>query len=94
VIASPAAIAERKDFLAAWCGTTLALAVLVLMPRAVLILLSLSVCAVRMHAQSADMSGAVREVNSCLRIVRLAASRRSHSADTLPPATDALSDRL
>jgi len=49
------------------------------MPRTLLILLSVSACAMRVHAPSADLPGAVREVNSCLRIVRLAASRRRRS---------------
>jgi hypothetical protein len=42
----------------------------------VLILLSLGTCAVRVHARSAETPDAVREVNSCLRMVRVAASRR------------------
>ena len=45
-------------------------------PRVVLILLSLGTCAVRVHARSADTPDAVREVNACLRMVRVAASRR------------------
>ena len=46
-------------------------------PRVVLILLSLGTCAVRVHARGGDTPDAVREVNSCLRMVRVAASRRS-----------------
>jgi hypothetical protein len=64
------------------------------MPRTLLILLSVSACAIRMHAPSVDMPGAVREVNSCLRIVRLAASRRSRFSSTTPRSTDALSAGL
>jgi len=65
------------------CGIRFALADVVLLasvPRSVLILLSLSTCAVRVHSQSADMPGAVAEVSGCLRIVSIAASRRSRSA--------------
>jgi hypothetical protein len=46
------------------------------LPRVALILLSLGTCAVRVHAPSVDTPDAVREVNSCLRMVRAAASRR------------------
>ena len=46
-----------------------------LMPRAVLIVLSLSVCAVRMHSHHIDVSGALSEMNSCLRTVRHALRR-------------------
>ena len=46
------------------------------LPRVVLILLSLGTCMVRVHARTADTPDAVREVNSCLRMVRVAASRR------------------
>jgi hypothetical protein len=69
-------------------------AMVVLMPRAVLIVLSLGVCAMRVHAPSVDVSGAVREVNSCLRIVRLAASRRSRfsTVDSLPAYGGAVGD--
>jgi hypothetical protein len=49
-------------------------------PRSVLIMLSLSRCAVVVHAQSADMPGAVAEVNSCCRIVSLVVSRRGRSS--------------
>ena len=45
-------------------------------PRVVLILLSLGTCAVRVHARASDTPDAVREVNACLRMVRVAASRR------------------
>jgi hypothetical protein len=45
-------------------------------PRMVLILLSLGTCAVRIHARTADTPDAVREVNSCLRMVRVATARR------------------
>src|SRR5580765_1819145 len=44
-------------------------------PRSVLILVSLSRCAVLMHSQNADMPGAVAEVNCCVRIVSIAARR-------------------
>jgi hypothetical protein len=69
-------------------------AIVVLMPRAVLIVLSLGVCAMRVHGPSADVSGAVREVNSCLRIVRLAASRRGRfsTVHTLPAYGSAVGD--
>ena len=41
-----------------------------------MILLSLGTCAVRVHARASDTPDAVREVNACLRMVRVAASRR------------------
>ena len=54
-------------------------------PRVVLILLSLGTCAVRVHARAGDTPDAVREVNACLRMVRVAASRRDRvtSSDEL-----------
>jgi hypothetical protein len=48
-----------------------------LISRAVLILLSLSVCTVRIHRQHVDVSGALRAMNSCLRVMRHASRRRS-----------------
>jgi hypothetical protein len=64
------------------------------LPRTLLILLSVTACAMRVHAPSVDLPGAVREVNSCLRIVRLAASRRSGSSGSRRRSTDALSAGL
>ena len=61
------------------------------LPRTLLILLSVSACAMRVHAPSVDLPGAVHEVNSCLRIVRLAASRRGRSSGARRRSTDALS---
>jgi hypothetical protein len=58
------------------------------MPRTLLILISVSTCAMRVHAPSVDLPGAVREVNSCLRIVHLAASRRGRISVTQPRSTD------
>ena len=49
-------------------------------PRAVLILASISVCTARIHHQTTDVSGTVTEVNRCLRLVQIAASRRGDSA--------------
>jgi len=54
-----------------------------LMPRAVLILLSLSVCAVRVHSHHVDVSSALREMNSCLRVVRHAVRRRASLTHTV-----------
>ena len=51
-------------------------------PRAVLILLSLSTCAVRVQARTTAMPDVTTEVNSCLRMVRVVASRRGRG--TLP----------
>ena len=48
-----------------------------LISRAVLIVLSLSVCSVRIHRQPVDVSGALREMNTCLRVLRHALRRRS-----------------
>src|SRR5439155_22435837 len=79
---SGAANAKCADISVFACGIRFALADVVLLasvPRSVLILLSLSTCAVRVHSQSADMPGAVAEVSGCLRIVSIAASRRSRS---------------
>jgi hypothetical protein len=45
-------------------------------PRVVLILLSLSTCAVRVQARTTAMPDVTTEVNSCLRMVRVVASRR------------------
>ena len=45
-------------------------------PRVVLILLSLSTCAVRVQARTTAMPDVATEVNSCLRMVRVVASRR------------------
>lgn len=64
------------------------------MPRTLLILLSVSACAMRVHAPSVDLPGAVREVNSCLRIVRVAASRRRRPSGTRLRSTGALSAGL
>jgi len=64
------------------------------MPRTLLILLSVSACAMRVHAPSVDPPGAVREVNSCLRIVRLAASRRRRLSGPRLRSTGALSAGL
>jgi hypothetical protein len=63
-------------------------------PRTLLIVLSVSACAMRVHAPSVDLPGAVREVNSCLRIVRLAASRRSRSSGARRRSTHTLSAGL
>jgi hypothetical protein len=59
----------------------------------VLIVLSLSVCAVRIHSHHADMSGALREMNSCLRVVRHAL-RRSASLTHTVCSIDACSSGL
>jgi hypothetical protein len=64
------------------------------LPRTLLIVLSVTACAMRVHAPTVDLPGAVREVNSCLRIVRLAASRRSGSSGSRRRSTDALSAGL
>jgi hypothetical protein len=53
-------------------------------PRAVLILLSLGTCAVRVQARTTAMPDVVTEVNSCLRMVRVVASRRGGQVSESP----------
>ena len=45
-------------------------------PRAVLIFLSITTCYARVQAGAVPMPDMATEVNSCLRMVRVAASRR------------------
>jgi len=45
-------------------------------PRAVLIFLSITTCYGRVQARAVAMPDMATEVNSCLRMVRVAASRR------------------
>jgi hypothetical protein len=53
--------------------------------RVVLMLMPLTTSAVRLHARSADGPDAVtQEVTKCLRLVRVAASRRNASSDSQP----------
>jgi hypothetical protein len=53
-------------------------------PRAVLILLSLGTCAVRVR--STAIPDVVTEVNSCLRMVRVVASRRGEQVSASQPS--------
>jgi hypothetical protein len=46
------------------------------LPRAVLIFLSITTCFARVQARAVAMPDLATEVNSCLRLVRVAASRR------------------
>jgi hypothetical protein len=59
-------------------GTGLASAATVRLelPRAVLIFLSITTCFARVQARAVAMPDLATEVNSCLRLVRVAASRR------------------
>jgi hypothetical protein len=46
------------------------------LPRAVLIFLSITTCYARVQARAVAMPDMATEVNSCLRMVKVAASRR------------------
>jgi hypothetical protein len=64
-----------------------------LMPRALLIVLSLSVCGVRIHSRHVDVSGVLREMNSCLRVVRHALRRSAsltHTVCSITPLSTGL----
>jgi hypothetical protein len=54
-------------------------------PRAVLIFLSITTCYARVQARVVAMPDMATEVNSCLRMVKVAASRRGRGATTVPP---------
>jgi hypothetical protein len=51
-------------------------------PRAVLIFLSITTCYGRVQARAVAMPDMATEVNSCLRLVKVAASRRGRGATT------------
>ena len=53
-------------------------------PRAVLIFLSITTCYARVQARAVAMPDMATEVNSCLRMVRVAASRRGTPEPRLP----------
>jgi hypothetical protein len=54
-------------------------------PRAFLILIPLVICASRVHGHAAATPGAVtQEVNRCLTMVRIAATRRSPGKQLVP----------
>jgi hypothetical protein len=84
---------DRADFLHFRAGTAFAPSKVVRLdsfPRAALILLTVGTCAVRVHSHPADMPSAVQEVNSCLRMVRVAASRRGRTTAPVRTATRAI----
>jgi hypothetical protein len=76
------------------CGTDVAPSrAIMLMLRVALILLSLCVCAARVHSHPGDVSGVLRELNSCLRVVRHALRRSAHLTNSVF-STSALSTSL
>jgi len=54
-------------------------------PRAVLIFLSITTCYGRVQARAVAMPDMPAEVNSCLRLVKVAASRRGRGTTTVLP---------
>jgi len=65
-------------------GTALASSISVRLdlPRAVLIFLSITTCYARVQARAFPVTDMATEVNSCLRMVRVAASRRGRAMDS------------
>jgi hypothetical protein len=76
-------------------GTALASSVGVRLdfPRAVLIFLSITTCYARVQARAFPVTDMATEVNSCLRMVRVAASRRGRGMPTAEAPMRARSSR-